>query len=80
MNSSVAPSGEGSVQEAALILGDLADYITSNGFFLIDFDGKPTTWGDWYETTTLPTLLPTPNRCQADTCTCAVGLLLSCAV
>jgi hypothetical protein len=47
MNGSTAPSGEGSASEAALILGDLADYIVSNGFYLIDYDGKPTTWGDW---------------------------------
>ena len=47
MNGSTAPSGEGSVQESAQILGDMVDYIVSNGFLLIDFTGKPTSWGDW---------------------------------
>ncbi len=35
MNGSAGPDGAGSAQEAAQYLVDIADYITSNGFYLI---------------------------------------------
>lgn len=46
------PSGngtgvDGSAEEAAQILTNILVYIVENGFRLIDFNGKMTTWGDW---------------------------------
>ena len=39
MNGSAGPDGVGSAQEAAQYLVDIADYITSNGFYLIGEQG-----------------------------------------
>ena len=39
MNGSAGPDGAGSAQEAAQYLVDIADYITSNGFYLIGEQG-----------------------------------------
>ncbi len=47
LSNSTAPGSNGTVAESAELLVDLVSYIVANGYLLVDYDGKPTRWGDW---------------------------------